>query len=87
MTSPSEELPLPEADEARIAALPKGVGPFFAEIFEAIRDMPAAMRTMAWMSVFQWYAMCCYWAYRVPSISKALFGTSDGSTQAFREAG
>lgn len=80
------ELPLPEADKARIAALPKGIGPFFAEIFEAIRDMPAAMRTMAWMSVFQWYAMCCYWAYRVPSVSMALFGTSDGSTQAFREA-
>lgn len=80
------ELPLPEEDKARIAALPKGIGPFFAEIFEAIRDMPAAMRTMAWMSVFQWYAMCCYWAYRVPSVSMALFGTSDGSTQAFREA-
>ena len=80
------ELPLPEADKARIAALPKGVGPFLSEIFEAIRDMPSAMRTMAWMSVFQWYAMCCYWAYRVPSVSMALFGTSDGSTQAFREA-
>ena len=80
------ELPLPEADKARIAALPKGVGPFLREIFEAIREMPSAMRTMAWMSVFQWYAMCCYWAYRVPSISMALFGTSDGSTQAFREA-
>jgi maltose/moltooligosaccharide transporter len=80
------ELPLPEEDKARIAALPKGVGPFLAEIFEAMRDMPAAMRTMAWMSVFQWYAMCCYWAYRVPSISMALFGTSDGGTQAFREA-
>jgi maltose/moltooligosaccharide transporter len=80
------ELPLPEEEKARIAALPKGIGAFLAEIFEAIREMPAAMRTMAWMSVFQWYAMCCYWAYRVPSVSMALFGTSDGSTQAFREA-
>jgi maltose/moltooligosaccharide transporter len=80
------ELPLEEEEKARIAALPKGIGPFLSEIFEAIRDMPSAMRTMAWMSVFQWYAMCCYWAYRVPSISKALFGTSDGGTQAFREA-
>ncbi len=80
------ELPLPESEKARIRALPKGLGPFFGEIFEAMRDMPAAMRTMAWMSVFQWYAMCCYWAYRVPSISMALFGTSDGSTQMFRDA-
>ncbi|MFM5906655.1 MAG: MFS transporter [Novosphingobium sp.] len=80
------ELPLPEEDKARIAALPRGIGPYLREIAEAIRDMPRAMRTMAWMSVFQWYAMCCYWAYRVPSVSMALFGTSDGGTQAFREA-
>jgi maltose/moltooligosaccharide transporter len=80
------ELPLGIVDRARIEALPRGAAPFFGEIFGAIRDMPQAMRTMAWMSLFQWYAMCCYWAYRVPSISMALFGTSDGSTQHFREA-
>ncbi|MFM5917800.1 MAG: MFS transporter [Novosphingobium sp.] len=80
------ELPLTIVDRQRIEALPRGTGAFFGEIFDAIREMPRAMRTMAWMSLFQWYAMCCYWAYRVPSISMALFGTSDGSTQQFREA-
>lgn len=80
------ELPLTEAEKARIAALPKGFGATLAEIAAAMRDMPRAMRTMAWMSLFQWYAMCCYWAYRVPAISMALFGTSDGSTPQFREA-
>ena len=81
-----KELPLSIVDRRRIEALPGGPGAFFGEIFNAIREMPQAMRTMAWMSLFQWYAMCCYWAYRVPSISKALFGTSDGSTAQFREA-
>ena len=38
------------------------------------------------MSLFQWYAMCCYWAYRTPAVSMALFGTSDASTAQFREA-
>jgi maltose/moltooligosaccharide transporter len=80
------ELKLSEEEKTRIAMLPKSIGSTFTEIFDAIREMPAAMRTMAWMSVFQWYAMCCYWAYRVPGISKALFGTSDGSTAQFREA-
>lgn len=80
------ELPLSADDRARIAALPRGLGPTFAEVFAAMRDMPQSMRTMAWMCLFQWYAMCCYWAYRVPSISMALFGTSDGSTAQFREA-
>jgi maltose/moltooligosaccharide transporter len=80
------ELKLSEDERARIAALPKSISATFVEIWDAIRDMPAAMRTMAWMSLFQWYAMCCYWAYRVPSVSMALFGTSDGSTAQFREA-
>jgi maltose/moltooligosaccharide transporter len=80
------ELPLTDMERARIAALPRGIGSTFTEIFSAMREMPRAMRTMAWMSLFQWYAMCCYWAYRVPSISMALFGTSDGSTAQFREA-
>jgi maltose/moltooligosaccharide transporter len=80
------ELKLTEEEKARIAALPKSIGSTFTEIFDAIREMPTAMRTMAWMSVFQWYAMCCYWAYRVPGVSKALFGTSDASTAQFREA-
>ncbi|WP_309752307.1 MFS transporter [Novosphingobium sp.] len=80
------ELPLSADERARIAALPRGFKSTFAEIFAAMREMPQAMRTMGWMSLFQWYAMCCYWAYRVPSISMALFGTSDGSTQQFREA-
>ena len=80
------ELPLSEAERARIAALPKGIGPYFSEIKEAIRDMPGPMRSMAWMSLFQWYAMCCYWGYRTPAVSMALFGTSDATTAQFREA-
>lgn len=80
------ELALSDAEKARIAALPSSIGSYFTEIIDAIRDMPTAMRTMAWMSIFQWYAMCCYWAYRVPGVSKALFGTSDASTAQFREA-
>ena len=80
------ELPLTQDERARIALLPKSLGSYFAEIGEAFREMPTAMRSMAWMSLFQWYAMCCYWGYRTPAISKALFGTSDASTAQFREA-
>ncbi len=80
------ELPMSQDERARVAKLPKGLTANFKEIADAIRDMPSAMRTMALMSVFQWYAMCCYWAYRVPTISKALFDTSDASTAQFRDA-
>jgi maltose/moltooligosaccharide transporter len=80
------ELPLSEEEKTRIAALPRSVGAYFSEIAQAIRDMPGPMRSMAWMSLFQWYAMCCYWGYRTPAVSMALFGTSDASTAQFREA-
>jgi maltose/moltooligosaccharide transporter len=80
------ELALSEDEKARIAALPRSWGAYLTEIVEAIREMPLAMRSMAWMSLFQWYAMCCYWGYRTPAISMALFGTSDATTAQFREA-
>jgi maltose/moltooligosaccharide transporter len=80
------ELPLSESEKARIAALPRGFGHYVTEIIDAIREMPGPMRSMAWMSLFQWYAMCCYWGYRTPAVSMALFGTSNATTAQFREA-
>jgi maltose/moltooligosaccharide transporter len=80
------ELPLDDEEKARIASLPRSPSAYFVEIAEAIHDMPGPMRSMAWMSLFQWYAMCCYWGYRTPAVSMALFGTSDASTAQFREA-
>jgi maltose/moltooligosaccharide transporter len=79
------ELPLSEAERSRIAALPKSASATFTEIWEAIRDMPTAMRTMAVMSLFQWYAMVGYWGYVVNAISRSLYGTADSATQGYRD--
>ncbi len=80
------ELPLSDAEKSRIAALPKTAGATMAEIWDAIRDMPRAMRGMAWMSLFQWYAMSGYWGYVTNSISRSVYGTADATTAAYREA-
>ncbi len=80
------ELPMSAQERARVETLPKSVGAYFSEIGAAIKDMPGPMRAMGLMSIFQWYAMCCYWGYRTPAVSMALFGTSDASTAQFREA-
>lgn len=80
------EIKLPEAERARLAALPKTPSATLGEIFSAIREMPAAMRGMAWMSLFQWYAMSGYWGYVTNSISRSVYGTADASTAAYREA-
>ncbi len=80
------ELPLSTAEQARIAALPKNVGATFAEIAGAVKDMPEAMRQMAWMSLFQWYAMCGLWGYANNSVARSVFGTADNQSVAFQQS-
>jgi maltose/moltooligosaccharide transporter len=80
------ELPLTDEERARIKALPKGVGSTFSEIWEAIKDMPGPMRTMAWMSLFQWYAMMAYWTYVNNSVARSVFDTADNKSVQFQEA-
>ncbi len=80
------ELPLSDEERTRILALPKGIGATFAEIFGAVKDMPKAMRTMAWMSLFQWYAMCGLWGYANNSVARSVFHTADNQSLAFQNA-
>jgi len=80
------ELKLPEAERARLAALPKNPAATLGEIVSAMREMPKAMKAMAWMSLFQWYAMSGYWGYVTNSISRSVYGTADAGTAAYREA-
>lgn len=80
------ELPLTSDERARIAALPRTVAATFGEIGHAIAEMPAIMRRMALMSLFQWYAMISYWNYVVYSISRSVYATHDPASAGFREA-
>jgi maltose/moltooligosaccharide transporter len=80
------ELPQSAAERAALQARPRGIAATLREIAEAIRDMPAPMRRLWWMKLFQWYGMMCYWIYIVPSLAKTMFGTSDASSAGFREA-
>lgn len=82
----TKEIPLTEEEQAAIRRLPTGWGHTFAEIGSAIREMPLPMRQLAVMKLFQWYALFCYWQYVVLSLSKTLFGTTDASSMAFRDA-
>jgi maltose/moltooligosaccharide transporter len=80
------ELPLTPAERAAIAAKPRGWGATFAEIVDAIKDMPPTMRRLWWMALFQWYGMMCYWIYIVPTLASTLFGTDDAKSAGFRDA-
>jgi maltose/moltooligosaccharide transporter len=80
------ELPLSSEEKARIDALPKNIASTFTEIFGAVKDMPAAMRSMAWMSLFQWYAMCGLWGYANNVVARSVFNTTDNRSEAFENA-
>jgi maltose/moltooligosaccharide transporter len=80
------ELPLSEPERQRIHALPRGLGASLKEIADAFRAMPVTMKQLAFMKLFQWYAMFCYWQYIVLSLAVTVFETRDPSSAGFREA-
>ena len=65
---------------------PRGIHHTLREIVDAFREMPPVMRQLAVMKLFQWYAMFCYWQYIVLSLAKTLYGTTDATSPALREA-
>lgn len=80
------ELPLTDDEQARIKALPRNPGATLSEVWHAILAMPKPMRTMALMSLFQWYAMVAYWTYVNNSVARSIFGTADNKSVEFQNA-
>lgn len=80
------ELPLTEAERAHIEAQPTGLAATLSEIASAIREMPLAMRKLAVMSLFQWFAMSGYWGYVIYSIGRSVYHTADPHSSAFHSA-
>ena len=80
------ELPLTPEERAHIAKQPKTVSSTLMEIWNAIVEMPVAMRKLALMSLFQWYAMASYWGYVIYSIGRSIYGTADPQSEGFRSA-
>jgi maltose/moltooligosaccharide transporter len=80
------ELPLSDEQQAALLRKKTGVAGTLQDIWAAVREMPQAMRQLAWMKLFQWYAMMCYWQYMTYAIARSLFDTADPSSEGFREA-
>lgn len=80
------ELPLDAHERAELEAKPLTVAATLAEIGAAMRDMPRPMRQLAVAMLCQWYAMFAYWQYITFAVGRSIYGTSDASSAAFREA-
>ncbi len=76
----------PEPPAPAAVARPFGWWAAIRGVAHAARDMPRTMRQLAWMSLFQWYAMFCYWQYIVLCLAQSLHGTTDEGSEAFRSA-
>ena len=80
------ELPLTAEQVAAIRAKPRSVGATLREIWDAIREMPTAMRQLAVMKLFQWYGMVCYWQYVIYAIARSVFNSTDPKSTGFHDA-
>jgi maltose/moltooligosaccharide transporter len=81
------ELPMSEQEIAVIRSQAQGFQHTLAEILAAIKEMPSTMKQLAWMKLFQWYAMFCYWQYIMLCLAKTIFATNDPASEGFRDAG
>jgi maltose/moltooligosaccharide transporter len=80
------EIPPSQAELAVMRAKKGGAGKAVREILDAIIEMPGALRRLALVYLFQWYAMVCYWQFVGLSVAKSLFDTSDPKSQAYQKA-
>ncbi|WP_316667763.1 MFS transporter [uncultured Propionibacterium sp.] len=82
LTTP--EIPPSPEELARLRS--KQSGNALAGIWTAIVEMPAQLRKLALVYLFQWYAMNVYWQYVSLSVAKSAFGTSDTHSSAYESA-
>ena len=76
-------------EESSIGLIPKSAhnaSNVIHDVWDAFKQMPHNMKQLAWMKLFQWYALFCYWQYIALSIGRTVFNTTDPNTEGFREA-
>lgn len=55
----------------------------FIEIYHAIGQMPKLMKKLAFVYLFQWYALFVYWQFITPMLRTSMFGISSEDTKKF----
>lgn len=57
---------------AQLRAKPHGLGVAVKDIASAIKDMPKPLWQLAFVYLFQWYAMFIYWQFVTPTMTKTV---------------
>ncbi len=56
-----------------------------AVIVADLRGMPAAMRRLAWVQFFSWFALFAMWIYTTAAVARTHFGATDTASAAYNE--
>jgi maltose/moltooligosaccharide transporter len=59
--------------------------PFWFQLKDAFKNMPAAMKELWWVKFFTWYSLPLMWQYLSIAIAYRCFHTSDPSSAGFAE--
>ncbi len=54
-------------------------------ILADLRGMPVAMRRLAWVQFFSWFAMFALWTYTTPAVTAVQFGATDPHSAAYNQ--
>ncbi|MDA9057569.1 MFS transporter [Flavobacteriaceae bacterium] len=82
----TDETPPTEAELVKLRSEKRSVlGPLI-EIFSAIKDMPKIMWQLAFVYLFQWYALFCYWQNSSKSVALSIWNATPENTEAYSEA-
>ncbi len=63
----------------------KGLGGFFGEIGEALKDMPATMKQLAVVQFFTWLGLFCMWMFYGLTTAYYVFNAPDSKSELFNK--
>ncbi|MBN6151181.1 MFS transporter [Xanthomonas sp. AmX2] len=56
-----------------------------AAIMRDVQAMPPAMRRLAWVQFFSWFALFAMWIYTTAAVTRTHYGASDAASAAYNE--
>jgi len=57
----------------------------FITVLNDLQDMPRAMKQLAWVQFFSWFALFAMWIYTTGAVTSYIYGTTDTSSALYNE--
>ncbi|GAB3790615.1 MFS transporter [Spirosoma horti] len=82
----TDEYPPEDLEEfKRVKTESRGIGGAFAEIFQAIKEMPSTMKQLWWVKFFTWFALPLMWQYLTLAVARHAFNAPTPESPGFQE--